>query len=366
MKNPCCFTASALCLPVAVFFAGQRVGSDAFSVTRNQGHLGFKTNLQTSSSGNSWQQHRMLAGDSFASMAVLNGIDSVGSTFDVSSSVLGEPVRSSSSSLFAFLPTSIWIADATAEFGGGEGAGPNSVTAMIAKDPMLVLALGVTVAALAGLTVLQTVNQTEQEAAVAEATKSTGSSGSTSDVSKADEKTPVADSAPSIEDGKDLEEDAVVFGMDDEWTAQGKEADEAFQSGNRGKLRQVIGGLLGSIRSAQNKVQSERELREAAQADLKVVGEKFRDLEDQYELEQNQLQKTTKALETTQSQWTTTQRHLEDATVTLTELQKERKSLRKLGRVAWNLSKDRVQTRLQKVRSRLRGDDDDDSDETDK
>lgn len=159
---------------------------------------------------------------------------------------------------------------------------------------------------------------------------------------------------------REVAEDVLAFGgnSNDDLTVVGREAVEAFKSQDRKSLRKVISGLVGSLRSARNDLRSERVLREEAEANLKVAGERFRDLEDQYELEQNQLQKTKKTLETTQTQLSAATKKLYTTTETLEELQEERKSLRKLGRVAWNLSKDRFKNRYQKIRDRLRRTDD--------
>lgn len=140
---------------------------------------------------------------------------------------------------------------------------------------------------------------------------------------------------------------------DDTWTLQGLDVMHAFQKQDRNQLRTILGGILGSLRSTRQELQSERMLRQETEAALTVAGEQFRDLEDQYELGQNQLQRTRRALDETQTQLVQTTEKLEVTSQSLEELQREQQSLRKLGQVAWRLSKDRVRNRLAKVRNRF-------------
>jgi peptidoglycan hydrolase CwlO-like protein len=83
-------------------------------------------------------------------------------------------------------------------------------------------------------------------------------------------------------------------------------------------------------------------------------------LEDAYELEQNTVQRTLKQLETTQQSLddtqvllSTTQRELERVTTSLMQLETERQSLKQLMRVAYQLSKDRLRRRVQKIKERF-------------
>lgn len=140
---------------------------------------------------------------------------------------------------------------------------------------------------------------------------------------------------------------------DDPWTLQGLGAMRAFRNQDRNQLRIMVGGMLGSLRSTQQEFDSERIIRQETEVALQVAGEQFRDLEDQYELGQNQLQRTIRALDETQSQLVQTSEKLHVTSQSLQELQQERQSLRKLGQVAWRLSKDRVCNRLAMVRKKF-------------
>jgi hypothetical protein len=159
----------------------------------------------------------------------------------------------------------------------------------------------------------------------------------------------------------DLAQDDVVFGIrsaekdnnnDDDMqvaTAQAKGAMEAFSLEDRGRLRTLVGGLLGSLRTARANTRATDLLRQAAQAELTAAGAALRDMEDQYELGQNQLTKTQGVLRVTEGELAAAQSKLAATSESLRELEEERKSLRSLGRVAWQLSQERVGRRLPRV-----------------
>jgi hypothetical protein len=256
--------------------------------------------------------------------------------------------------------SSCWIADSTEAILPAASSGSTSAAGAVANDPLVLMALGVAMLALAGVVALS--SSAEEE----ETNPTDPSKDESSKVASNANANKIAETEEEQDEGNtnsfenaDAEDDILAFrgdryAQDDEWVQQGREAMKALDTQDRGKLRGVVRGLLGSIRSTGTALGRERTLKEAAEAEMKVVGENFRDLEDQYELEQNQLQKTTNALTETKSQLTTTIRTLDETANSLTQLQEERKSLRKLGKVAWGLSKDRVKNRLQKVRGRFR------------
>jgi chromosome segregation ATPase len=160
-------------------------------------------------------------------------------------------------------------------------------------------------------------------------------------------------------------ENSVFF---DDLEAQESEALlAAFAMGNEGLLRKSLSALMGMIRSARTSLQDERALlraeqsrRESMEQNAQRLALEFQALEDQYELEQNAVQRTLKLLETTQQslddtqvQLSTTQRELERVTTSLIRLEAERQSLRQLTRVAYQVSKDRLKRRVQKVKERF-------------
>jgi hypothetical protein len=242
-------------------------------------------------------------------------------------------------------------------------------SALTAGDPTLVLAASVALVALVGLLVTSLAGTTTDSVTdplsriltpTDDAPKPTvvvdSSSSSTSETSRRDERESrqaaqalanedyEAFSAGTEDDDNDNNDNDDIDMQD--VTAQAKEAMEAFTQDDRSRLRTILGGLVGSIRTARAAARDERTLRLTAQADVTAVGESLRELEDQYELGQNQLTKTQGQLRVTQTELAATQRTLVTTSTSLTELQDERKSLRKLGRVAWQLSKARVGARL--------------------
>jgi hypothetical protein len=309
---------------------------------------------------------------------------------DLSSSLsmMGESSASwssSSSSSSAWLLAIVADTAAAGEIDNVLSAAEPSMT--FGDDQALVLAATVALVALVGLVVTTSLSTATESASMPEAmTKGVTTTTTEDDTrvpTKPEEDPPVATSAStSVRDGTekdakeedkllptaaDLAQDDVVFGIcsaeevaDDNnnnnnnddmqvATAQAKGAMEAFSQEDRGRLRALVGGLLGSLRTARANTRATDLLRQAAEAELTAAGAALLDMEDQYELGQNQLTKTQGVLRVTESELAAAQSKLATTSESLRELEEERQSLRTLGRVAWQLSKERVGRRLPRV-----------------
>jgi hypothetical protein len=128
---------------------------------------------------------------------------------------------------------------------------------------------------------------------------------------------------------------------------------EAFETQNEARMRASLSYLMSLVRMTRSLLSKEETLRKEAETELQSVAQEIRDLEDKYELEQNVLKRKQLELQQAQSTLKTTQKGLKEASESLADLEEERKSLRKLGRVAWQLSKQRMQTRLSNIRDRF-------------
>jgi chromosome segregation ATPase len=173
---------------------------------------------------------------------------------------------------------------------------------------------------------------------------------------------------PAMENSTSVSDIDTNIVLDD---SEGQESSEAllaaFTMGNEGLLRQSLSALMGRLRSARTSLQRERAMLHAEQSRRESIEQtaqrlalEVRELEDAYELEQNNVQRTLKQLETTQQslydtqvQLSTTQRELERVTTSLMQLETERQSLKQLTRVAYQLSKDRLRRRVQKIKERF-------------
>ena len=113
------------------------------------------------------------------------------------------------------------------------------------------------------------------------------------------------------------------------------------------------------VRTSRDALKQETKLREQTESRLNDAANELRDLEDQFELGQNKLTTTTKELESTRSTLKKTENDLIVTSTSLKELQEERKSLRKLGKAAWSLSRSRVGKRIRGLTGRLKKESDD-------
>ena len=157
------------------------------------------------------------------------------------------------------------------------------------------------------------------------------------------------------------EEDKKSSKMDDsdndDLTLDQQRAMSAFQQGNETGLRQALRSLADRIRTARA-AQAERQ--RVVESELRDAAERLRQIEDDYELEQTARLQATELLQDAQQRLDTTQQRLnqtQESLVTtrqeLADLRAERQSLRKLSGVAWQLSRERVQTRMRSVRERV-------------
>ena len=127
---------------------------------------------------------------------------------------------------------------------------------------------------------------------------------------------------------------------------------------------------------AKAKLQELLTLKDVLEDELKQAAESNRELEDKYELEQNDLRKTKKELRATQTalensqnrvtrtqaelvrvfgELQTTRQILSETSDNLVHLEAEQQSIRSLGKKIWRLSKSRISNRMQSVGDRLRG-----------
>ena len=237
-----------------------------------------------------------------------------------------------------------------------------AAVSLSATDPVVLAAEGVALISFVGLIFLQVQQQQEEEDSNSTLARKE-SNDSPSKVFSSSETASTTSMRSSIDSGdisteSNSQNDDVANAMSAELNARPKddltkEEDDAlaaFDQGDRVGLFGSLGRLTGKIRWAQAKLKTEENLRQEADAKLNQTVEEMRDLEDQYELGQNELSRTTKDLLTTRDTLGKTQKELASASASLEELQEERKSLRKLGKVAWSLSKGRVQRRIQKIR----------------
>ena len=149
------------------------------------------------------------------------------------------------------------------------------------------------------------------------------------------------------------------------------EALKAFERRDKAGFLGVWGRLQTRLQGTRQALQQEKQLRIEVEQELQEASEAMIELEDKYELEQNELnsvkqkllrtqtdlQQTQNQLRNAVSQWQdtqadlrSTQKVLDKTTENLQQLEEERKSLRKLSRVAWQLSKERVGKRLSFLR----------------
>lgn len=249
-------------------------------------------------------------------------------------------------------------------FNALNGAMADSVTttATEAFDPSIALAGAVAAAALIGLLTMN-MSSTETSSGVASTSqlypsKPKDSKATTKDTERKSANKAAVLEKPKTNEKKEVEEEEPVVVVDSfADVTEAREALSAFDQGSRSGLLSSLGRLTGIVRSSRRELQKETTLRQQAEANLKMVAEELRDVEDKYELGQNDLNKVNKELQFTKSDLTKTLQQLEETATSLEELQEERKSLRKLGVVAWRLSKDRVKTRIQKIRGKSQEED---------
>jgi uncharacterized protein YqgV (UPF0045/DUF77 family) len=215
-----------------------------------------------------------------------------------------------------------------------------TTTTLDTSDPLVLLAGGVAFLSFAGLMSLMDTAGDDEEADEKEKTPIILQESSSTSVA-----------APSGE----VEKDEPRVGMPEEnLTEEESEALDAFKAGNEGRLRGTLSKLVSIIRAGKASLGEEKKLRFLAEAKLKEVTQEMIDIEDKYELEQNALQRKTRDLQQTEATLEDTLKVFKKAEESLSELEAERQSLRKLARVAWQLSKGRVQNRVQNVRDRFK------------
>ena len=292
------------------------------------------------------------------------GIDSLISSVTASSSTL--------------LPS-----DRDAVFGAVTSAtGGSSSSSMIMTDPAVLAGGLVAMSALLAFSYVSSSpnddNDTASPAATAVATlQKQEEDTSTSKPSSNEDKDSVSQKINRAEDDANVNSKDDLLEEEDMTSKEIMKAYETKDEDKKGVFQKSVSKLVKLVKVAKGRATDEMQLREEAELKLKAVTQELLDMEDKYELEQTsskklsqeltatqstlqttqkQLQKRSLELEETQSRLTTTSQTLVETKSTLQEtstelsnLQEERRSLRKLGKVAWNLSKGRIQTRFSKT-----------------
>lgn len=129
---------------------------------------------------------------------------------------------------------------------------------------------------------------------------------------------------------------------------------KAFEERNRSVFRDALTGLVGKLTTSRRKLDEESKLRHRAEAKLRAAAVEMTELEDKYELGQNDLQRVNDQLQHTTDLLQRTDKDLQTTLRSLSELQSERRSIRKLSRVIWKLSKERTQKRVRTIGDRLK------------
>lgn len=219
-------------------------------------------------------------------------------------------------------------------------------------DPTLLVAVGIGAIALIGLVFLQLPNNLDEEVPKSSPTTTTTQEKPVKIVmDSAGEEIIFQEKTNTNGTGADL------LALDetelpDDLAVEAKQAAKDFDSGDRvglvGSLRRVI----GLVQTARTEAKEERVLRKEAESQLTEAAKEMQDLEDAVELGQNKLINANLELGKTKNLLADTQKDLAVTTEELQELQDERKSLRKLGKVAWNLSRERVGKRWRKIRGK--------------
>jgi len=141
-------------------------------------------------------------------------------------------------------------------------------------------------------------------------------------------------------------------------------------------MEQDLSETLEKWDVAKAKLQEMITLKDVLEDELKQAAELNRQLEDKYELEQNDLRKTKKELSSTQTELEAAQNRvtriqgelvrvfrelqskeqiLSETSEKLVNLEEEQRSIRTLGKKMWIVSKSRISNRIRSVGDRLRG-----------
>lgn len=159
-----------------------------------------------------------------------------------------------------------------------------------------------------------------------------------------------AEVAVETEDNIELPVEPVPFFAVDDLTREEQKVVREFDTDDRVGLLGSLRRVSGLVRTARKELEVERELRIEVETHLTEAAEEMLDLEDAVELGQNKLTKTTLELSRTKNFLSATQTDLARTRKDLQVLEEERKSVRKMGKAAWQLSKERVGKRIRKIR----------------
>ena len=240
---------------------------------------------------------------------------------------------------------------------GGDAVSPTLDTLLATADPMNLVLGGVALASVIGLAVLAA--SEEQPDSSTTTTKSSESSARPAPKPKSNVSSTGVAINVSSSDGASSED----------LIAEKEKAMQAFRRGYGAEseelLQEALSTLIAKVESTRANLGQEKTLRTDVESQIAKLAQEMQDLEDKYELGQNALQRTIKALQRTekdlgeaQKVLKETQESLELTAKSLAILEEERQSLRKLGRAAWQLSKQRVRRRIQSIRGRFSGDKD--------
>eukprot|EP00980_Cylindrotheca_fusiformis_P029962 scaffold24105_cov127-Cylindrotheca_fusiformis.AAC.2 len=207
-------------------------------------------------------------------------------------------------------------------------------SALGASDADVLIAGGVVFLAAAGLLSIQDTEMDAEAERLGTSNASQSTRGVILEGPKEKRLAALKDDRDSIQDDLTKEKDAVY---------------EAYVEGDDSLLRKSLSKLVGMVRSTRVRLHQ-------AEGRLQEVAEELRDMEDKYELEQNSLKRKEFELTKTRSSLESTEMKLNATSASLAELEEERKSLRKLARAAWKLSKERVQKRVKGRRARRESD----------
>lgn len=255
----------------------------------------------------------------------------------------------------------------------GNAAFGDTVTAAAADHPAVAAAGGVALLALLALAVLQvlwpsSVTSADGAAAAPAAApaseKTTGGGSAPTTAVMTTSATATATEARTATVADEFKNEAQPTRPrdadgDDDLTSEEGEALRSFEGGDRGGLLASVARLTARVRAARVGLREEQALRQDTELRLAEAAEEIRTLEDQYELGQNSLAATERRLDEARSELGATRGELQRTVVSLQELQQERQSLRKLGRAAFELSKQRVTSRIRKLRGKENGEEPD-------
>ena len=128
---------------------------------------------------------------------------------------------------------------------------------------------------------------------------------------------------------------------------------QSYKQANEGGFRRALSSLMGKVHLTRVALDEETLAHKETQKKLSTAMNEFHDLEEKYELGQNEMERTTMELAKVKVVLEDTGKTLERTSDSLDTLTEERQSLQKLGRQAWRLSRERVGCRIQNVGHRL-------------